>query len=566
MESKDITANVGGSSSEGADPEAGNDSTSVLRDFAQKLMAEVVRTNRGQDRPTTEMGCSIEQFTKLKPSAFMGSTDPVCAENWIQEIEKILDVLNCTERQKVTFATFKLAGEAERWWVSVKQMEEHRPIPIALTWARFKELFFECYFSATIRNAKMEEFMNLTQGSLTVQQYAAKFQELSRFAPFMIPDEAKKAWKFQRGLRSEIRKRTAILQLQDFATLVDKATVAEESLLEDVEVQVLKKRSAPPSSSFGTRKGSWKKNSGGTSQNTVRFQRESLLEDVEVQVLKKRSAPPSSSFRTRKGNWKKNSGGTSQNTVRFQRCSLCGRRHPGQCWLATGACMRCGKQGHQARDCSMQGNNGAPQQAYRGNTQAQHGGQQGGTAQARVYSLTPGDAENTGDVVTEPSWHPLSANSFFRNSEPFWRGIRSQTETVNQFNEFVDEHESRGLELRSESDGASSSTSNNDTSALTYTTISKLKTSSRHDLAMIFTCKVCETRSIKTVCRESYEKGVVVARCGGCNNLHLIADRLGWFGEPGSVEDYLAARGEEVKRGSLDTLNLTLEDLAGTKS
>ncbi|KHN00853.1 DNL-type zinc finger protein [Glycine soja] len=82
---------------------------------------------------------------------------------------------------------------------------------------------------------------------------------------------------------------------------------------------------------------------------------------------------------------------------------------------------------------------------------------------------------------------------------------------------------------------------------------------------MVFTCKVCETRSIKTVCRESYEKGVVVARCGGCNNLHLIADHLGWFGEPGSIEDFLASRGEEVKRGSVDTLNLTLEDLAGRK-
>ncbi|MQL88025.1 hypothetical protein Taro_020574 [Colocasia esculenta] len=99
-----------------------------------------------------------------------------------------------------------------------------------------------------------------------------------------------------------------------------------------------------------------------------------------------------------------------------------------------------------------------------------------------------------------------------------------------------------------------------------YTAVSRLKMSSRHDLAMIFTCKVCETRSVRTASRESYEKGIVVARCGGCNNLHLIADRLGWFGEPGSIEEFLAARGEEVKKGSADTLNLTLEDLAGTKS
>eukprot|EP00262_Sarcandra_glabra_P002049 TRINITY_DN1228_c0_g1_i1.p1 TRINITY_DN1228_c0_g1~~TRINITY_DN1228_c0_g1_i1.p1 ORF type:complete len:210 (+),score=26.18 TRINITY_DN1228_c0_g1_i1:48-632(+) len=104
---------------------------------------------------------------------------------------------------------------------------------------------------------------------------------------------------------------------------------------------------------------------------------------------------------------------------------------------------------------------------------------------------------------------------------------------------------------------------NGNLSHVKFTALSNLKTSKRHDLAMIFTCKVCETRSVKTACRESYEKGVVVARCGGCNNLHLIADRLGWFGEPGSVEDFLAARGEEVKKGSLDTLNLTAEELVG---
>ncbi|XP_057969590.1 uncharacterized protein LOC131158751 [Malania oleifera] len=160
---------MGGSSSEGTGYEVGSDSMSVLRDFAQQLMAEVVRMNRGQDCPTTEMRCSINQFTRLKPSIFIGSVDMIRAKNWIQEIEKILDVLNYAEKQKVTFAMFKLSGEAERWWVSVKKIEEHQPIPIVMTWARFRELFFEQYFPAMIRNMKMEKFMSLTQESLTVQ-------------------------------------------------------------------------------------------------------------------------------------------------------------------------------------------------------------------------------------------------------------------------------------------------------------------------------------------------------------------------------------------------------------
>eukprot|EP01018_Ginkgo_biloba_P021510 Gb_29766 [translate_table: standard] len=98
-----------------------------------------------------------------------------------------------------------------------------------------------------------------------------------------------------------------------------------------------------------------------------------------------------------------------------------------------------------------------------------------------------------------------------------------------------------------------------------FSPVPDLKISKRHDLAMVYTCKVCETRSVKTMRRESYEKGIVIVRCGGCNNLHLIADRLGWFGEPSSVEDFLRANGEEVRKGLQGGFDLTLEDLAGRR-
>ncbi|XP_057982265.1 uncharacterized protein LOC131167479 [Malania oleifera] len=126
-----------------------------------------------------------------------------------------------------------MAREAERWWHAMKLLEEQRTVPIAMTWGRFKQVFYNRYFPITTRKVKAEEFFNPTQERLTVQQYTTRFLELSRFAPSMVPDEYQKARWFERGLNQRIHKHMACLQIQDFAELVEKATIAESSLQRD---------------------------------------------------------------------------------------------------------------------------------------------------------------------------------------------------------------------------------------------------------------------------------------------------------------------------------------------
>ncbi|CAI9091120.1 OLC1v1026058C1 [Oldenlandia corymbosa var. corymbosa] len=153
------------------------------------------------------------------------------------------------------------------------------------------------------------------------------------------------------------------------------------------------------------------------------------------------------------------------------------------------------------------------------------------------------------EIVSQSS---PAASSIFRRDGHGRRGIQTIAEGSN-------------LSVEDSSKVQSDSSSSSAASSPVAKVTSNLKMSSTHDLAMLFTCKVCDTRSVKTLSRVSYEKGVVLARCGGCNNVHLISDRLGWFGEPGSIEEFLAERGEEVKKGDADTISLTLEDLVGTK-
>jgi mitochondrial protein import protein ZIM17 len=85
--------------------------------------------------------------------------------------------------------------------------------------------------------------------------------------------------------------------------------------------------------------------------------------------------------------------------------------------------------------------------------------------------------------------------------------------------------------------------------------------------AMVYTCTVCETRSIKKISKQGYHHGCVLVRCPGCKNLHLIADHLGIFEDKGwTIESYLTQTGEKFKKVNEEgVLELTREDILGSK-
>eukprot|EP01080_Neovahlkampfia_damariscottae_P004281 gene4281-7617_t len=94
--------------------------------------------------------------------------------------------------------------------------------------------------------------------------------------------------------------------------------------------------------------------------------------------------------------------------------------------------------------------------------------------------------------------------------------------------------------------------------------ISKDETSTEPMMAIISTCKVCETRSYKQFSKDSYENGVVLIQCPSCKNLHLIADNLNWFQSGKNIEELLAAKGQTVKKVG-DVTEIKSEDIIGIK-
>ena len=131
---------------------------------AEALEEPAVQMPRAEEMART----TIKQFQQLRPPTFLGTPDPMAAESWLLGIERIFEVLPCTEEQKVIFSTFTFEGAALVWWQLKKPLE-----PLWL-WPRFLEVFNDEYFPEIIRDQKTMEFLNLTQEKITVVEQFSK--------------------------------------------------------------------------------------------------------------------------------------------------------------------------------------------------------------------------------------------------------------------------------------------------------------------------------------------------------------------------------------------------------
>ncbi|XP_030470573.2 uncharacterized protein LOC115688788 [Syzygium oleosum] len=336
----------------------------VQQQAQQRLpIAENVAATNGNGNGDRTMHGLVEQFLKLRPPKFAGTGDPEEAESWIDELQKAFELLRCSEEDKVTLAAYQLQGNASYWWKATKEIVF--PGNAAVNWNAFVEAFNGKYFSECARDRKMKEFLQLQQGNMTVDQYEARFAQLSRYAPRLIENPVDRAKRFRDGLKPDIRSQLVPLNLKDYNKLYERAQLIEKDLLERVP-------SARPHYS------------------TPRMD----------QRLGNR--PVTRGKRPFISNKKRNFQQTAN--VSGNTCSVCGRQHgDAPCPIRTGACFGCGQQGHMVGDCPQRRQNIPSQQRQvTASTGVQPRANNGDRplAQGRIYALTQEDDENSNAVIT----------------------------------------------------------------------------------------------------------------------------------------------------------------------
>ncbi|MQL94290.1 hypothetical protein Taro_026943 [Colocasia esculenta] len=108
--------------------------------------------------------------------------------------------------QAALHAQLEAQERADVWWASLLRTRfEDGAIDVA--WDEFVRLFRAKFVPEHIQGRMEQEFLSLTQGSMTVLKYEARFAELSKYAPHIVTDERRKAKKFVMGLKPSLRTR-----------------------------------------------------------------------------------------------------------------------------------------------------------------------------------------------------------------------------------------------------------------------------------------------------------------------------------------------------------------------
>ena len=169
-----------------------------------------------------ESGKSIERARKLGAKPYDGSGDPERALSWIEVNEAIFQMMGCTEEQRVFYYAFLLKNRTKDWWKA-----HQRAHPEGVTWAEFKREFTERFFPISYKDAKVEEFYRLEQGSSSVPEHEKKFSELIHLVPFFVENEQENINIFMAGLNPAVRTIVTSASHTRYGQLVEAATRVE---------------------------------------------------------------------------------------------------------------------------------------------------------------------------------------------------------------------------------------------------------------------------------------------------------------------------------------------------
>ncbi|XP_039117946.1 uncharacterized protein LOC120253765 [Dioscorea cayenensis subsp. rotundata] len=157
------------------------------------------------------------EFRSTGPPPFEGTTNPDEVDQWVAKMEKAFVVMNCTPEEKLRFGIYMIQGPTNDWYngeIRIRQGKEFE------SWAELRKALFGKYFTRDKQRQLERQFIRLTQGNRSVDEYEVEFDRLSKYASKLVEDDQSRANRFEEGLHPHIRRGLALLHLSTYAEVV----------------------------------------------------------------------------------------------------------------------------------------------------------------------------------------------------------------------------------------------------------------------------------------------------------------------------------------------------------
>ncbi|XP_049348530.1 uncharacterized protein LOC125813083 [Solanum verrucosum] len=165
------------------------------------------------------------------------------------------------------------------------------------------------------REATVKDFINLRQGSMSVQEYSLKFTLLTMYAPSLVSNSRDEMSRYVKGVSNLVEEECHTTMLHDDMNISSFMVFAQQ-----IEEFKIKKKNREM------------KRTRSDEQGQPRFKKRAFNQD---------------SSSTSRVNQEKGNGSPFPKST----CTTCGKKHYGKCLAYTNGCYGCGKSDHQVRNC-----------------------------------------------------------------------------------------------------------------------------------------------------------------------------------------------------------------------
>jgi hypothetical protein len=98
-----------------------------------------------------------KEFMSHHPPTYSHSSDPLGADDWLKTITKKLEIVQCTDREMVLYATGRLTGQAADWWDAYSTAYPNRN---NITWQEFRDNFRTFHIPSGVIKLKQRNFLH----------------------------------------------------------------------------------------------------------------------------------------------------------------------------------------------------------------------------------------------------------------------------------------------------------------------------------------------------------------------------------------------------------------------